>query len=106
VPIDLLLNIPQALHALVSLGEWVRETKRRRMVEQSTEGEAMATKITLKTAPGNPSTTKRVSESAKDVSIEINNAVKANERFVILTDADSGKEFSVQPARVLNIEEE
>ena len=66
----------------------------------------MATKITLKTAVGNPSEVKRVTESAQDVSIEINNAVKDNDQFVILTDADSGKEFSVQPGRVQNIEEE
>jgi hypothetical protein len=65
----------------------------------------MATKITLSNGPADP-VEKRVTESANDVSIEINNAVKANDQFVILTDADSGKEFSVQPKRVLNIEEE
>ena len=40
------------------------------------------------------------------MSIEINNAVKSNDQFVILTDADSGKEFSVQPKRVISIEAE
>jgi hypothetical protein len=66
----------------------------------------MATKITIKGAPGSNPTTRRVNESPNDVSIEINTAVKSNDRFVILTDADSGKEFSVNPALVLDIEAE
>lgn len=65
----------------------------------------MATKITLSNGPADP-VEKRVAESATDVSIEINNAVKSSDQFVILTDADSGKEFSVQPKRVINIEAE
>jgi hypothetical protein len=65
----------------------------------------MATKITLSNGPA-PATEKRVSESPEDVSIEINNAVRNNDQFVILTDADSGKEFSVQPKRVQSIEAE
>jgi hypothetical protein len=65
----------------------------------------MATKITLSNGPA-PPVEKRVSESPGDVSIEINEALKADAKFVILTDADTGKEFSVQPGRVQNIEEE
>lgn len=65
----------------------------------------MATKITLGNGPA-PATEKRVSESPEDVSIEINTAVRNNDQFVILTDADSGKEFSVQPKRVQSIEAE
>lgn len=65
----------------------------------------MATKITLSNGPS-PPVEKRVTESPSDVSIEINNAVKSDDQFVILTDADSGKEFSVQPRRVTNIEAE
>jgi hypothetical protein len=65
----------------------------------------VATKITLSNGPA-PATEKRVNESAQDVSIEINNALTANSKFVILTDADTGKEFSVQPQRVQNIEAE
>lgn len=65
----------------------------------------MATKITLSNGPADP-VQKRVTETPGDVSIEINNAVKSNDQFVILTDADSGKEFSVQPKRVISIEAE
>ena len=66
----------------------------------------MATKITLRTASSKPPEIRRVTESPSDVSIEVNEALKADAKFVILTDADTGKEFSVQPGRVQNIEEE
>jgi hypothetical protein len=66
----------------------------------------MTTKITLRTAATQPPEVKRVTESAKDVSFEINEAVKSDAQFVIFTDADSGKEFSVQPKRVQSIEAE
>lgn len=66
----------------------------------------MATNITLKANPGQARPVKRVQESPDDVSIEINNAVKNNDQFVIFTDADSGKSFSVNPKMVASIEEE
>jgi hypothetical protein len=65
----------------------------------------MATKITLSNRPADP-TEKRVDESINDVSMEINGALASKLKFVIFTDADTGKEFSIQPERVLNIEAE
>jgi hypothetical protein len=69
------------------------------------KGGTVATKITLSNGPA-PATEKRVSEGANDVSMEINNALAANFKFVIFTDADTGKEFSVEPGRVQSIEAE
>lgn len=66
----------------------------------------MATKITLRHNPGQEPPVRRVQESPQDVSIEVNNAVKSGDQFVIFTDADSGKEFSVQPKLVQDIEGE
>ena len=66
----------------------------------------MATNITLKANPGQPRPVKRVQESPEDVTIEINNAIRDNDQFVIFTDADSGKSFSVNPKLVAGIEEE
>lgn len=65
----------------------------------------MATKIKLSNGPA-PATERRVTESANDVSMEINNAINAKFKFVVFTDADTGKEFSVQPERVVSIEAE
>lgn len=48
----------------------------------------------------------RVRESVDDVSIELNGARSRNERFVQLTDAESGKEITVNPARVTDVFEE
>ncbi len=66
----------------------------------------MTTKVALRTAATEPPEIKRVTETAQEVSFEVNEAVKADAQFIILTDADTGKEFSVQPRRVQSIEEE
>jgi len=65
----------------------------------------VATKIKLSNGPA-PAVEKRVAESAEDVSSEINSALLAKFKFVMLTDADTGKEFSVEPGRVRDIEAE
>ena len=49
---------------------------------------------------------KRVTESADDVSSEINSALIAKLKFVMFTDAGTGKQFSVEPSRVRDIEAE
>jgi len=49
---------------------------------------------------------RRVRESVSDVAIEINGAQSRNDRFVQLTDAESGKEIAVDPARVKDVFEE
>jgi hypothetical protein len=48
----------------------------------------------------------RVRESVSDVAIELNGAQSRNERFVQLTDAESGKEIAVDAARVTDVFEE
>jgi hypothetical protein len=64
----------------------------------------MATKIKLGGAErGNE---RRVTEDAQTVAARINSALTNNEKFVVLTDADSGKEFSLQPQRVASMEAE
>jgi hypothetical protein len=68
-------------------------------------GRNMATKIKLSNGPA-PPTAKRVAESADEVSSEINSALLAKLKFVMLTDAETGKEFSVEPSRVRDIEAE
>ena len=65
----------------------------------------MATKIKLSNGPA-PPIEKRVTESADDVSSEINSALIAKLKFVMLTDAGTGKQFSVEPGRVRDIEAE
>jgi hypothetical protein len=52
------------------------------------------------------STERRVQEDPETVSRKINGALQQQMKFVILTDADSGKEFSVEPEKVGNIEAE
>lgn len=86
VPIDLLLSIPQALHAFVSLGGWFRERKRHRMVEQSTEGEAMATKMTVKTPA--KAQEYELEKGVGEVAGRINEALKTGQKFVTLKKTD------------------
>lgn len=99
MPIDLLLTIPQALHALASLGEWVRETKRRRMVEQSTEGEAMATKVEVQRNHSTGVDTHVVEGEPEGLSRLVNEAIKANDKFVTFS-VPGGKKLSVVAERV------
>lgn len=65
----------------------------------------MATKIKLRNG-AKPASERLVRESAKDASFEINQALSGGLQFVVLTDAGTGKEFSLQPERVISIESE
>lgn len=62
----------------------------------------MATQVITRLSPNEP-VTHTVSESAADVADEVNDALTRNQRFIMLTDESSGKEFSVVAAEVKDI---
>jgi hypothetical protein len=68
-------------------------------------GVLMATKLFLSGASGDEEI-RRVSEDAGAVAARINAAKQNDHAFAVLTDADSGKEFSVEWTSVLRFEAE
>ena len=64
----------------------------------------MATKITINGYED--STERRVQEDPVIVSGKVNAALQENHKFLILTDADTGKEFSVEPDKLGSIDAE
>lgn len=55
---------------------------------------------------GNDGGEQRVTETVSEVTADLNVARAQHHRFVAFTDAESGKEISVNPAKVIDVFEE
>jgi hypothetical protein len=72
-----------------------------RMPEQSTKGEAMATVLTMRGAEGHTKDV-RVVEDPATINGTLAVASKESHPFVVFTNAETGKEESFQPERVVS----
>jgi hypothetical protein len=70
-------------------------------VEQSIKGEAMATKLMLRAAQGE-TTEVRVNDDPDTIAAMLAVASKENHPFVVFTNAETGKDESFQPGRVVS----
>lgn len=70
-------------------------------VEQSIKGDAMATKLTLRAAQGQTAEV-RVNDDPDTIAAMLAVASKQDQPFVVFTNADTGKDESFQPQKVVS----